>query len=194
MKRLLIGYASVVLTCLWTPLLVQAVPIPVFTVGSAAVTQGSTFNIPVTVTNAVNLTSWQFDLKYEPTVLRANLVSEGPFLSSAGTTFFTPGVIDHTTGYISLVSASYVGLPPGPSGHGQLANIEFSALKPGTSPLTPSNVFLDFRDSGFTVTEKTGVNVGPGAVPIPDTLGLALLGSVLLWGVLRWQQREGRVR
>ena len=39
----------------------------------------------------------------------------------------------------------FIAISPPPSGDGVLANIEFTALAPGVSPLTFSNVFSIFR-------------------------------------------------
>jgi len=153
-----------------------------FTVDSATVNVSDTFSINLNVVNpdAIEIISWQFDLTYDPTLLQANAVTEGPFLSSSGTTFFTPGIIDNTTGLISLVSASFVDLFP-PSGSGVLASIDFTALSPGLSPLTPSNVFLNFESGGFTVTPGSvcvtgGSTCGVSAVPEPSALLLLGLG------------------
>lgn len=162
-----------------------------FTVDSATVNVGDTFTINLTVTDAVDLTAWQFDLGYNPLHVQANGVTEGPFLSSAGTTFFTPGVIDNTTGLISLVSASFVDLTP-PGGSGILASIEFTALSAGLSPLTASNVFLNFTDSGFFVTDGSACVTGSPAcggspVPEPSSFALLLLGGLTLWGMRRWR-------
>lgn len=190
--RRMIWCALVMFIC--TPWLAHAVPMTTFSVGHAAVTPGKTFGINVTVTNAVNLRDWRFYLFYNPTVLQANRVSEGPFLSSLGRTIFDPGIIDNKFGIISWVSASYRGdFPPLPSGSGVLANINFTAQSPGASSLIPHNVFLNFSNTGFAVTDGV-VRVSPGAVPVPDTLGLALLGSVILWGGVRWRQRDGCAR
>ena len=59
-----------------------------FTVDSTAVNAGDVFTINFNVVDAVDLTSWQFDLAYDPTILQANSVTEGPFLSSTGSTLF----------------------------------------------------------------------------------------------------------
>jgi hypothetical protein len=39
----------------------------------------------------VDLTSWQFDLAFNPIIVQANLVTEGPFMSAFGATLFIPG-------------------------------------------------------------------------------------------------------
>ncbi|MGA6826183.1 cohesin domain-containing protein [Nitrospira sp. NS4] len=155
-------------------------------VGSAAFDVGNTFSVGVFVTDAVDLTSWQFDLRYDPTILQANFVTEGPFLSSAGATLFVPGVIDNTTGLISLVAGSFVDLTP-PSGSGVLARVEFTTLSLGVSALELDNAFLNFGDSGFTTT--TGlVTVRTAGVPEPNTAVLLSLGGLLFWAVQRWNR------
>src|SRR5439155_22173963 len=96
--------------------------VPIVTAGSGPVpvlkNVGDVFTIPISITGAVDLTSWQFSLSFGQTILQANSVTEGPFMSSFGTTSFTPGVIDNGTGPITLGADFYVDLPPDPSGSG----------------------------------------------------------------------------
>jgi MYXO-CTERM domain-containing protein len=161
-----------------------------FTVDSATAAGGNMFSINLHVANAINLTSWQVDLAYNPTLLKANLVTEGPFLSSFGTTSFGPGVIDNTTGQISLVTNAFVDVTPPPNGSGVLASVQFTAWRPGVSPLTASNVFLNFLDSGFSVTNGA-VSVGGASAPEPPTVALLGVGLVVLYLAHR-RQRLGK--
>lgn len=161
------------------------------TVDSDTVNVGDTFTINLNVADAVDLTAWQFDLSYNPLLVQANSVSEGPFLSLAGTTFFIPGVIDNTAGLISGVSGAFVDLTP-PSGSGVLAHIEFVALSPGLSPFTVSRAFLNFSDSGFSVANGSACVIGSpdcgdNPVPEPSSGALLLLGGLTLWGMRRWR-------
>jgi hypothetical protein len=155
---------------------VDAAPIvsaPVLTVGV-----GDAFVVSIAIEEATDLTGWQFDLIFDPSIVQATSVAEGPFLASFGTTLFVPGVIDNVTGRVDLTGGFYVDLPPNPSGDGVLALIGFTALQVGVSPLTLGNVFLNFSDSGFDVSNGQ-VTVTPRAVPEPGTLVLLLTGAVV---------------
>jgi Cohesin domain len=145
---------------------------------------GDRFVVPISIADATDLTSWQFDLGFNPTIVNVDSVTEGPLMSSFGLTLFGPGVIDNTAGLISLVTDSYADLPPDPSGSGVLANIEFTALAPGVSPLTFSNAFVNDLDGGFGATNGQIIVGGTTAVPEPGTFtslasGVALVGLFL---------------
>lgn len=161
------------------------------TVGSATVNVGDTFSVNVNVAGAVDLTSWQFDLGYNPSLLQANGVTEGPFLAAGGPTLFGPPLfIDNVNGLISGVTDSLLALP-GVSGSGVLATIEFTALVAGPSTLTTSGVFLNLQESGFTVTDgsvcaRGELCSGTNPVPEPGSGALLLLGGFTLWGLRRW--------
>jgi hypothetical protein len=188
-KRTLLVALSFALLVILAPNFVRADPVisaPFVTVGV-----GDTFTIPISIADAVDLTSWQFDLVFDPTIVTANSVTEGPFMSSFGTTLFSPGVIDNTAGLISLVTDSYVDLPPNPSGDGVLANIDFTALAPGVSPLTFSNVFLNLSDQGFEISNGQ-ITVTGASQPIPEPATLMLLASGLGLLAMRRLTKRGR--
>src|SRR5205807_9627364 len=149
LRRSLVGLALVF--CL-APRLAHAVPIVTAASGPVPVLKnvGDIFTLPISIKFAVDLTSWQFSLSFDQTILQANSVTEGPFLSSGGTniTSFGPGVIDNGNGTITLVTDSYDDFTPPPSGNGDLAYIEFKALMVGTSPLHLYHVFLNGLDQG----------------------------------------------
>ena len=187
MKRTLLAALAIALIATLHPLPSDAEPVisaPFVTVGV-----GDTFTIPISITGATDLTSWQFDLAFNPAIVKANAVTEGPFMSAFGGTLFTPGVIDNVTGLISLVADSYVDLPPDPSGDGVLANIEFTALGPGVSPLTFSNVFLSLSDQEFSISNGQITVTGSARVPEAATLALLASGLALL-GVRRLTRHE----
>ena len=171
-------------------LLSGAVSAAVISAGSSVVNAGDTFVIPISISGAGEITSWQFDLSFDPLLLQANSVTEGPFLSDAGLTLFIPGFIDNANGLISGVADAYSDIGPPPSGGGVIAKIEFTALANGLSPLTLSNVFLNGLDSGFDLANGA-VCVGGasftncGTVPEPGTV--VLLAAALL--TLAWARR-----
>ena len=152
---------------------------PILSAPFVTVNAGDTFVIPISITNAADLTSWQFDLDFNPTVVSANSVTEGPFLSAFGATLFGSGAVDNIAGRISLATDSFVDLPPQPSGSGVLVNVEFTALAAGVSPLTLSNIFLNDVDQGFSATNGQ-ITVGGTAVSTPEPTTLITLGSALL--------------
>jgi hypothetical protein len=150
--------------------------LPFVTVGAV----GDTVTIPILITGTTDVTSWQFDLNYDSSIVDATSVAEGSFMSSFGLTSFTPGFL--LPGVVSGVADFYVDLLPDPSGDGVLADITFLARAPGVSPLTFSNVFLNLSGLGFT-TQDGQICVEPAACtttsPVPEPMTLTLLASGL---------------
>jgi hypothetical protein len=161
----------------------------------STVAVGDAFSVNVHVAGAVDLTSWQFDLAYDPSLLHADFVTGGAFLQSFGTivsppTSFSPGVIDNNAGEISLVTNASTDFPPLPNGDGDLAIVHFKAFGLGTSPLQFRNII--FND----VPETTVINANVNAVPLPGTAALMGAGGLLfllIWKVGRWRLRPGTV-
>jgi Cohesin domain len=142
---------------------------------------GDVFTIPISIDDAIDLVAWQFDLTFDPTIVRAESMAEGPFLASQGATLFTPPlIIDNSIGLISGAAGFFVDVPPLPSGDGVLANIEFTALAPGVSALSLSSVFLNLSASGFVITPGQVTVVEPAIVAEPATVSLLLGGLVAL--------------
>jgi hypothetical protein len=186
-KRALLLPLSFALLLILTSTFVQAQAQPVVSAPFVTVGVGDTFTIPVRITGATALTSWQFDLAFDPTLVRANSVIEGPFLSSSGaqSTLFVPGFIDNGGGHILGVNDLFIDISPPPSGDGVLANIEFTALAPGVSPLTFSNVFLNLSDQGFsTVNGQITVTVTLANTAIPTLTEWGLMALILLIGIV----------
>jgi len=195
MKRTLMAVlAAALLATFAVPPRVEAVP--VLSVGSATKTVGDTFAIPVTITGAVDLTSFEFDLAFNAAILQvtATGVTESAFFTQGDITVFVPGAVDNTTGHILGVSDALILQAP-LNGSGVLADIEFTAIAAGISPLTLSNVFLNLSDRGFDATNgqvcahapgATTCPAGGGQAPEPGTLALLAAGLAVLASRKRW--------
>lgn len=143
---------------------------------------GGSFSVDINIASITDLYAYQFDLAFDPAIVSATGLTGGLFLS--GGTGFVPGIIDNVAGTITFTADSLTGPVPGVSGSGTLATIQFSALAPGTSALTLSNlVFLDslLLDIPIDTTNNGTVDVsGTGAVPEPSQFAPLLLTLLAL--------------
>jgi hypothetical protein len=140
------------------------------------VDEGDTFFIDVSVIDAVDLTSFQFDLSFDPSIVQANVAVATASPSLPGDWFFTsPGFVDNNAGQILGVSA--FGSAINRTGPFDLARLEFVALAPGVSPLTFSTVFLNLEAAAG---EDGQITVRPAVVPEPTTLVLLSSGVAML--------------
>jgi general secretion pathway protein D len=144
---------------------------------------GDTFSINVNVTNISDLYAYQLDLTYDPTLLSAVSVSEGPFLASGGTTFFIPGTIDNVGGSVTATADALIGAISGVNGSGTLLTFQFTAIGAGTSALNIANpTFLDssFNDiTGNIGFDNSSVTINPASSVAPEP-GYFALCAVLL--------------
>jgi PEP-CTERM motif len=149
--------------------------------GSQIVLSSDVFVVPVTITDGINVTGWQFDLRYDPLDVQVNTacdpfggdvycslftgpVTEGDFFASASPfNVLNPGFVDlnpttlDQTGLLFAVNGLFGGSSLGASGDGVLAYVEFLKVGRGTSDVTVENP---------TVT----------SVPEPSTLALFATG------------------
>ena len=102
---------------------------------SLNVASGANFTVSVAVSGVTDLFAFQFDLGFNPSVLKADGVTEGPFLASGGSTSFVPGAIDNVGGDVSNNADTLLTAISGVSGSGTLASFEFTALGSGSSSL-----------------------------------------------------------
>ena len=134
-----------------------------------------TFLVPIEVSGAVGLQTWQFSLHFDNTVVE----EVDPFDGSAGIygarftadpgsmSFVLGGFPLNGLGLVDTIAGFYPDLVDGVTGDGALVFVLFTRL-PGQ----------DGNDPGFVIT---GSDVGPTAVPEPAAWmlmapGLALLG------------------
>jgi cohesin domain-containing protein len=159
---------------------------------SLTVGVGSAFDLNVNISSVSDLFAFQFDIVFNPEVLSATSVSEGPFLLSGGTTAFVPGSIDNVGGEISVTADSLVGAVPGVSGDGVLATLHFAALAAGTSDISLSNIIL--LDSNLVTLDSTSadgsVTIGATTLPEPAPALTMLAGSLAILALFVRRQRK----
>ena len=101
-------------------------------------------------------------------------VTEGDFFSSgAPFNLLIPGVIVldaalAQTGVLFGVEGAFSGIPPGPSGDGVLAYVEFTILGDGTSPIT----LTDVSTTSSAVPEQTTLLLLTGGLAFLSGRGL----------------------
>lgn len=92
--------------------------------------------VDVTLENSINgLYGWEFHMSFNASILQAVSVEEGPFLKSAGTTFWTQPKIDNVTGIVSAVDFFFPYPAKGALGSGVLADITFQVISEGETSL-----------------------------------------------------------
>jgi hypothetical protein len=159
---------------------------------SSTTNVGSAVNLNVNISNVSNLFAFQFDIGFNPSVLSASSVSEGPFLLSGGTTAFVPGTTDNLAGTISFTADSLVGAIPGVSGDGVLATLQLLPLAIGTSPMSLSNITLldsNFNSIDFT-SEDGSITVNASLTPEPSPALTLVAGLSILFALRRQPRRR----
>jgi hypothetical protein len=145
------------------------------------------FSLDVIISGVGDLYAFQFDLAFDPLIVSAMSVTEGPFLPTGGTTAFIAGTIDNSGGTIFSTADTLIGLIPGVSGAGTLATVNFEALAIGISSITLTNVAL--LDSNLTPIDSNTVNGTVDVVPEPATGVLLITGCAGLLA-LSWRRRN----
>jgi hypothetical protein len=132
-------------------------------------TINSTFDANITIVNVANLSSWTVCLSWDPTVLNATDLHEGPFLSQGGTQATTFSV-NYPEAGIVCVNCTLISQPiVAAAGNGTLATLTFSVENYGISLLDLHNTkLLDSNlmeiphlseDSYFTYTMLGDISV-----------------------------------
>ena len=90
-------------------------------------TPSQDFTVELKAASIVNLKGYSVTLSYDPTLISLQEVTEGPFFSAKGKTFFYKKV-DDTQGTI-LIDCALLGPKVSVSGEGTLATLFFTCLK-----------------------------------------------------------------
>ena len=94
-------------------------------------TPAKDFTLELKTTSITNLKGYSVTLSYDPTLISLQEVTEGPFFSTKGETFFYKRV-DDTKGTI-LIDCALLGPKLSVSGEGTLATLSFTCLKAGST-------------------------------------------------------------
>ena len=122
---------------------------------------GDTFTVHVNAEKVTDLAGWQFDLSFDPDVLKVVDVNEGGFLKRGNqTTFFQQGTIDNTAGSIVGLSAALIS-KSGVTGSGTLLSVRLSAKADGNSQIALHN---------FQLGSKTGEAIPAAMYPLTITV------------------------
>ena len=109
-----------------------------------------TFTLHLSAADITDLAGWQTDIRFDPTVLKVDSVTEGSFLTEGGgRTYFQRGTIDNTTGRIKGLSSLRIS-EGGVNGEGTLLSVRFTAIANGESRVSMRN---------FQVGSSTGETI-----------------------------------
>ncbi len=133
-------------------LLTNIVSAATISIESKTVKVGQNFLINVTVNPGTNISGLQANVKYDPTLLKINSVTEGNLLTQYST-FFNPGTINNgmLINTYDLILGKYSINNPG-----TYIIINFTSLSKGTSILSLENVILASPQS--TAIPTTTIN------------------------------------
>lgn len=163
--------------------LIPAVGAPVLMIvpGVPSAEVGASFSVDVRMEDVQDLYAFNFSLSYNSAVLSLFAIDEGPFLSTAGSTFFIPGTIDNVAGLASFTGDSLLGMIPGATGSGVLATFTFRGIGTGTSALSLSET--QALDSAFanivTTTQGAQILITP-SLGVSEPTSLPLVAMALL--------------
>jgi hypothetical protein len=140
------------------------------------VTIAKTLNVDVNVTDVTFLTSWQFTVYFNNTVLNCTGVTEGPFLKSGGGTYYGSSINNNynsthgsVQAYSTLLGDTNV------NGSGVLATITFNASAVGVSTLHLSDTKLG--DQNIPPQPITHTTIDGTAHVQAFTLSISVVGS-----------------
>jgi len=123
---------------------------------------GQPFTLNINITNVANLWSWGVRLNWNPDVVNATSVQEGPFLKSAGNALFLPPT--RGTGYLKDLGSTLLTSSTA-NGSGILCIVTFQALAVGQTGITLNETsLLRFDETTIPATVSNGTVI----VTVPE--------------------------
>jgi hypothetical protein len=149
--RIALAFAGCLSGALGEPSTSGAAPAPVLTASSDTVHVGAVFTIPISIANAAGLTSFQFDLTFDPAIITtlgfADIGTDFDAAASTGGGVLTgiTGFVDNTTGLLSGIADSISGLITGngPTPRGVLVENRVPGLGARHLPAHPVELIPD---------------------------------------------------
>jgi len=145
----------------------------------SAIAPSQSFSVSVKVTNVSELYAWQFNLTFNPAVLNVVNVTEGPFLSQVGATYwgFTEDDIHNADGWV-FVACSFFPIPEhGATGSGVLATVILTVKAEGLSNL---------HFSGMSETSpETSLATYDHEAMVPKTIDFSAVDGVFAYPLWR---------
>ena len=114
---------------------------------SKSISETGNVSVNVSISDVQDLYGFQFDLTYNPGVLKFLDIHEGPFLGSDGNSTFWSNPNTSTPGFLDNTISTRLGMVGGLDGNGVLATLLFSPVANGTSEINLTDVILGSPDS-----------------------------------------------
>ena len=100
---------------------------------------------------SAQLYGWQFNITFNPAVLQAEILYEGPFLKQAGATQFAGYTLSNTAGWVFAGCAVDDWFGGGVYGSGTLATITFQTIAKGNSMFNFTETLLRSFDEVYEI-------------------------------------------
>jgi hypothetical protein len=127
---------------------------------------GQTVDVALNIANVKDLGAYQFQLKYDPFSVEFVSATDGGFISSTGRVTFCPPAFT-ASAVINFGCVTSGATPPGPSGSGALAHVQFRTLRQAAVDL--QLLLADLSDPSTNAIPRT----------ITDTLNeIIILGAL----------------
>lgn len=139
-----------------------------------------TFSVDIAVSDIasdMSLFVWQFNLTFNPAVLQAVDVEEGPFLKQAGKTTKAGTILNNSTGWVLSGWALMPYPEQGASGSGVIATVTFEVVAEGKSPLVFSRDETMIRSWNGNVLTIISYEAIDGAFGYPSDLAVTSVES-----------------